>query len=290
PLGLPGRDGVKPILFDPSTHPFRPIIETAGMDAFPFLFVSHGTPLTLIRDTPARRWLQAYGQQSPKPKAILIMSAHWLSDGPIQVTGWSEHELLYDFYNFPDSFYEQRYPAPGDPDLAGRIVQGLKNNGYEAELCLDRGLDHGSWVPLLFMFPQADIPVIQISLPYFMDDEELMALGNSLSYLADEGVLVLGSGLFTHSRKLRNRDDINAPLHPFAKEFMDWMTPVLESGVRDRLASAFGEAPRAIDMHPTDEHFRPLMLVAGRGGPGRLQHRSLEYGAHVMDMWSFGGA
>ncbi len=252
---------------------------------FPSLFISHGSPMILLDESPARHALAELATTLPRPKAIIIMTAHWLSVRSIGVTCWQQAALIHDFHGFPAPLYQMTYPAEGAPALADRIIQRLQGAGFDAYAETQRGLDHGSWVPLRLMYPAADIPVIQLSVPHRADTQTLLRLGELLSVFRDN-CLLIGSGLLTHNLGL-----LHAPggaEHPALQPFLTQLTPLLEC-VDQAALSNWQHLPGASLFHPTDEHFRPLLFAAGAGHTGRLLHRSIDYGSFAMDMWAFDG-
>ena len=224
----------------------------------PAIFVAHGAP-PLLDD---RRWmseLNAWAHALPTPKAVLILSAHW-EERPITLGATTTVPLVYDFYGFPKRYYEQRYPAPGAPGLAERIHKTLE----PVERVVDeptRGLDHGAYVPLVAMYPQADVPTLQASLPS-MDPTELFALGRKLAPLRDEGVLIVGSGFRTHN--LRAMDFSPGSQTPaWASEFDEWAKGAHERKDVDALLDYRRRAPGARLALPTSEHFVPVLVALG---------------------------
>jgi 4,5-DOPA dioxygenase extradiol len=228
------------------------------MNKIPTIFVAHGAPPLLDDD----RWmaeLNAWALALPKPEAVLMLSAHW-EERPVTLGATATVPLVYDFYGFPKRYYDQQYPAPGAPKLASRIHQILE----PGERVMDesgRGLDHGAYVPLVAMYPDADVPVLQASLPS-MDTKELFALGRKLAPLRDEGVLIVGSGFLTHN--LRAIDfSANAPTPAWASEFDAWARDAIERKDVDALLDFRRRAPGARLALPTPEHFVPVIVALG---------------------------
>lgn len=242
----------------------------------PALFLSHGSPMLALTPTPAHAFLRNLGERL-QPKAILVVSAHWISQRPMIST--SPHpETIHDFGGFPAALYQCRYPAPGDAALAMRLAREL--NAIPTE----RGLDHGAWVPLSLMFPEADVPVVSLSLPVEASNADLVALGEKLARLREEDVLVVGSGSLTHN--LMALDVLEAPVPSWVNAFGDWVHARLMQGDRDALL-AWEAAPGAAENHPTPEHFQPLLVAMGAGGRAERLHHSVEHGVLAMDAYAF---
>ncbi len=224
----------------------------------PTIFVAHGAPMVL--DVPT--WVadqRAWADALPRPRAILMLSAHW-ERRPVTIGATRRVPLIYDFYGFPAKYYAQTYPAPGAPELAARVRELLGELGPVAE-APDRGLDHGAYVPLVAMFPAADIPVLQVSLPG-LEPRAVLALGRALAPLRDEGVLLVGSGQITHNLRLMDfRPGAEVPA--WAQEFDAWTAEVLARRDADGLADFMRKGPGAQVALPTTEHFVPLLAAFG---------------------------
>lgn len=225
--------------------------------ALPAIFLAHGSPM-LLDD---RRWvaeLGAWAKALPRPRAILMLSAHWI-DRPITVGATRRVPLVYDFYGFPERYYQTTYTAPPAPELADRL-SGLLAAEPMAE-APERGLDHGAYVPLVCMYPQADVPVLQVSLPT-LEPAELFRLGRVLAPLRKEGVLIVGSGFLTHNlRSLDLRPDAKPPA--WAQEFDAWAADVLARRDVDALLDYRARAPGVRQALPTHEHFVPVVVALG---------------------------
>jgi len=251
----------------------------------PPLFISHGAPDVYLLDTPAHRAMRALGEGHP-PSAYVVISAHWQS-GRLEITSETNPRTIHDFRGFGPVLDAAHYDAPGDPVLAETIRDRLHDAGLEAHLNPTRGRDHGSWIPLGLIRPQADIPVLQISLPR-VSDQDSISLGRALAPLAFEDIQLIGSGALTHSLADSLSAPEQAPPYAFAKAFRDALLPAIQSG--DPVALAGWEtAPHAIRNHPTPEHFRPLLvaMAAGGGGEADCLHHSWSRGALAMDIWRF---
>lgn len=226
----------------------------------------------------------------PRPEAILIASAHWEAQAP-RLSAPVRNETIHDFYGFPKPLYALSYPAPPAPVLAARAAALLGAAGLAAEVDTTRGLDHGAWVPLLLAWPAHDIPVAQISVQTGLGAKHHLALGAALAPLRAEGVLIIGSGGFTHDlRRFRRGVDIAAPETADVTAFSDWMDAKIRAGDLDALADYRARAPFAAKEHPTEEHLLPLHVAAGAAGAGanvtRL-HSSVEFGFLRMDAYQF---
>jgi 4,5-DOPA dioxygenase extradiol len=242
----------------------------------PVGFLAHGAPtlaLDAARGEPLRRW----GRALPKPNAILCISAHFESS-PISVEVGARPNLIYDFSGFPDALYRVQYPAPGAPALAERVVSLLSSS--EAVSRVERGFDHGVWVPLVHLFPEADVPVVQVSLPAPGKPNQVVAMGRRLAPLRDEGILILGSGNLTHN--LRRVDFSERSLPPaWASEFDAWVADALERSAIDELADFRTRAPAHRLAHPSDEHFTPVLAVAAAAAGETVTYpvSGFEYGS-----------
>ena len=218
----------------------------------PVLFQAHGAPM-LLDDAGWVAELAAWAKVLPKPRAILVVSAHWEAR-PLAIGATRPVPLIYDFYGFPEKFYKLAYPSPGAPDLAARVKQLIPSAVAEPE----RGLDHGAYIPLMCMYPRADVPVLQISLPS-EDPQELYAIGQALAPLRDEGVLIIGSGFITHN--LRALRLTSTP--PWAHDFDAWTADVLVRHDTAALLDYKKRAPGVRDALPTHEHFVPVIVASG---------------------------
>jgi 4,5-DOPA dioxygenase extradiol len=257
----------------------------------PSLFVSHGSPMTAIMDTPAHRWFKSFAQELPKPRAILIATAHFEEDVPV-FTADERPEMIYDFGGFPRPLYEIVYPAPGDPDLALKAAHMVNDAGMRTGLVQNRGFDHGTWVPLKLMYPGADIPVVQVSVQHGEGSPHHIDLGRTLAPLREEGVLIMGSGSLTHNlwELSRRRGDVDAKALDWVVDFTEWVAEKVETGDASAIANYRMEAPHAKENHPRDEHFLPLPFAMGAGGAnakGKRVHASYDYGLLAMDAFLF---
>lgn len=231
------------------------------MKAAPAMFISHGSPLFALEPGLLGPRLRAVGQSLDDVAAALVVSAHWMTPG-VRVMTTSRPETVHDFFGFPEALYRLAYPASGHPALAEETVKVLKSAGFDVAPDDARGLDHGAWVPLKVMYPDADIPVLQLSMPT-QDPEKLMEIGRRLRPLRDEGVLIIGSGFMTHGLRYVTREMFEDNAVPgWSKEFDHWVAEALERGDLDTLAD-FRRAPGMPYAHPTVEHYTPLFIALG---------------------------
>jgi len=272
-LGVAALPGCKDAVM---TSPQTPVM--------PVLFLAHGAP-PLLDDAGWIAELAAWGKQLPRPRAIAVVSAHW-EQRPLAIGAVRPLPLIYDFYGFPERFYQLQYPAPGAPELARRI----RELAAAARIpCVDepeRGLDHGTYIPLLCMYPEADIPVLQISLPG-ESPAELLAVGRALAPLRREGVLLIGSGFLTHNLRALGLRETPA----WASEFDAWSADALARHDLDALADYRHKAPGVRESLPTHEHFVPVLVSAGAAAEsavrfpitgfwwgGAMTRRSVQFG------------
>ena len=257
------------------------------MPRFPTVFVSHGAPSLPLTDAAARFFLAGYGKALGRPSAILAVSAHWETASP-RLSSAMEPETIHDFYGFPRALYEMRYAAPGAPSLAERAATLLDHAGFAAAR-EERGLDHGAWVPLMLMYPDAGIPVTQLSIQSALGAAHQLKIGKALAALRDDGVLILASGSATHNLGELRMGTIDAPAAPWVNQFTDWLARTVEDGRTDDLVAYRERAPSALRNHPSEEHFLPLFAALGAAGAakGRRVHASTTYGALAMDAYQW---
>jgi len=231
-----------------------------------------------------RAWAEI-AARLPPPRALLIASAHWETGAPA-LTGAAEPETIHDFYGFPEPLYRIRYAAPGAPEVAARAQALLEHAGLAATVDGVRGLDHGAWSPLLTMYPDAGIPVVQVSVQTALGPAHHLALGRALAPLSGEDILLIGSGHMTHNLRDR-RGDAEKPA-AYAVEFQAWVDAAIRKRDLDALADYRARSPRGARAHPTEEHFLPLFVALGAAGEGyrpeRL-HDGIESGVLAMDAY-----
>jgi 4,5-DOPA dioxygenase extradiol len=243
----------------------------SGAARFPVLFVSHGSPMAALQHDDYARALGTWAAAQPHPRAVVVVSAHWEAPRPVRVTASPAPATIHDFSGFPAALYGLRYPAPGAPALATTLVERLKEAGIPATLDPGRGLDHGVWVPLRFMYPEADVPVVAVSLPRPATPEALVAVGAALAPLRGDNVLVVGSGGVVHNLGLLDPRSVGPPVPAWARAFDDWVRDRLAAGDAEGLAGYGRRAPHAARAVPTTEHFDPLFVVLGAAdGDGRV--------------------
>lgn len=248
------------------------------MTTLPAIFVSHGSPMTLVEPSAARDFLSGLGATLPRPAAILVISAHWGTEAPT-VSNAARPETIHDFFGFPSQLYDLRYAAPGAPDLAERV------SALTGAAPVEHGLDHGAWVPLLLGWPAADIPVAQLSVQPGQGPAHHVRMGQALAPLREQGVLILASGALTHNLRAYFSDDPRAVSR--SQGFADWMAAAVTTDRREDLLAYRERAPDAAFAHPTDEHLLPLFVALGAAkGAGEVLHRSLD-GNMAMDAYGW---
>ena len=266
------------------------------MTPLPSLFLSHGAPNLVLGDTPSRAFLGNLSALLPfQPQAIVMVSAHWETTQPT-VSAPTANETIHDFGGFEPELYRLRYPAAGSPKIAQRIVALGKAAGVHIDTDVNRGLDHGAWVPLLLAWPDADIPVIQLSVQTRAGVDHHFTIGSLLEPLRHEGVLIIGSGSFTHDLRsyVPHRHTAEAAEPEWVSKFADWMDDAIIAGDRAALSDYRRRAPEAVRNHPTEEHLLPLFVAMNAGGgtdggDARRLHRSTTHGVLRMDAYAFGG-
>ncbi|XP_058090188.1 extradiol ring-cleavage dioxygenase-like, partial [Magnolia sinica] len=257
------------------------------MDTF---FLSHGSPtLSIDEEMPARHFMKSWQEKifRPRPKSILMISGHWETSVPT-VNVVERNDTIYDFYGFPKPMYELKYPAPGAPQLAKRVKELLTGADFKnVKEDKTRGLDHGAWVPLMLMYPEADIPVCQLSVQTKMDGTYHYNMGKALTPLKEEGVLVIGSGSATHNLRAIRMDGTTVP---WAIDFDEWLKETLLNGRYDDVNHYEEKAPAAKTAHPWPDHFYPLHVALGAAGEGakaELIHHSWSHGALSYSSYRF---
>jgi 4,5-DOPA dioxygenase extradiol len=240
--------------------------KTEAPRLFPAAFISHGSPMVALEQDDYTDALRAFGRALPSPRAIVVVSAHWETRGGILVTGAGQPELIYDFGGFPGALYALKYPSPGDPALAARIVQLLEGAGFAAQVDPRRGYDHGAWVPLRLTYPDPTVPVVQVSLPRPRTPADVLRMGAALAPLRAEGVLLLGSGGVVHNLRVFDFDK-SAPVQGWARAFDDWAGERLAARDVEGLADYARRAPNASLAVPTTEHYDPQFFALGASRP-----------------------
>ena len=254
----------------------------------PVLFIGHGSPMTIEQPRRLAEW-QAWGAALPRPRAVLMISAHW-ETRPLMLGATDTQPLIYDFYGFPESYYQLSYPAPGAPELALRVGELLQEAGVAYGERPERGWDHGVWIPMLGLYQEADVPLLQISLPS-QDPAALMQLGATLAPLREEGVLIITCGLLTHNLRQWTQDGVVAP---WARTFDEWLAERLLARDWSALCD-WSSAPGARESVPTADHLVPLFVAMGASQPGEalsfpvtgfefgsFSHRSVQFGTSTI--------
>lgn len=258
------------------------------MNPFPALFVSHGSPMMAIEPGAAGAALAGLGQRLARPAALLVVSAHWETSAPA-VSGAEHPDTVHDFGGFPRTLYTLQYAAPGAPALAERTRRLLDAAGFPTTVDPRRGLDHGAWVPLRHLYPDADVPVTQLSIQPRLSPAHHYRVGEALRPLLDEGVLIVASGSLTHNlHEFRDRSGSGSA--PYVREFQDWVQHAIEAKDLAALLDYRRLAPHAVRAHPTDEHLLPLFVALGAGGLCGTVMRltdEVRYGMLAMDAYVF---
>lgn len=256
----------------------------------PTLFVPHGAPTFALRPGAAGAALTRLGASLPKPRAIVIVSPHWEMSAPSVGTA-DRLETIHDFYGFPQPLYDLRYPATGCPEAAREVVQALRAAGLPAGEAPAQGLDHGAWIPLRLMYPDADVPVIPLSLQSREGVQGAYRLGEALAPLRERGFLIIGTGNITHNlgdyrlARMNGGDGLD-----YVRRFPEWMTERLQQHDLDALLDYRRQAPDAVRAHPSDEHLQPLYVAlgaAGRGASVAHLHASISDYVLAMDAYAF---
>jgi 4,5-DOPA dioxygenase extradiol len=256
----------------------------------PAFFIAHGAPLLAIESNAYTHVLHDLANQLPRPSAILIFSAHWVSHTQ-RIGAAEQFHTIHDFAGFPQELYEIQYPAKGDVGLAAEIQQMLQDQGIACQIDSKRGLDHGSWVVLRLLYPNADVPVVAMSVNPNLAPQEQYRIGKSLAALRSNGVLMIGSGGTVHNLgALQWREDT---IDTWAVEFDDWLADTLTNWDLESLFQYYDRAPHAKLAVPPygNEHFIPLLYAMGAADAERsstLVHRSYRYGSLSQSVWQFG--
>lgn len=260
------------------------------MSSLPILFISHGSPMLLLQDGASRRFLSELGRALPRPESILMVSAHWENPRKPAVSYASKPETIHDFGGFPQELFDKQYAVPGAPALASKAQALLEKTGFSVARYGERGLDHGAWVPLSLMYPEADIPVTQVSLIEDGTPDQHEKMGKALSRLRDEGVLIIGSGSLTHNLYEFRGQAIDAPVQDWVGDFISWMETSLKENRHEDILNYRSRAPSGKRNHPTEEHLSPLFVALGAAGKKasvEKLHEGVEYGVIAMDVYAF---
>jgi 4,5-DOPA dioxygenase extradiol len=274
------------------------------MTIAPSVFISHGTPMLALEDPrgqcqedqesrkcedQAVLAIYSFFKSLPKPRAVVVVSAHGVSPYPgVEVSADPNSKLFYDFWGFPAELYQVSYPCPGDPELAGKVVSLLKGAGFQASLRTGHQLDHGVWVPLKMAFPEANVPVVQVTMPQPCDPREVLKLGHALADLRKENVMILGSGGAVHNLERLVWHGKHGEAASWATAFEDWLNQMISEKNVEALLNFESEGPMAKLAHPTVEHLLPLFFALGAACPGDHYVRifkGIQY--HSLSMLSF---
>jgi len=262
------------------------------MTRLPTLFLSHGSPMHAVDAGGAGQAWRALADTLPRPRAVLIASAHWETALPM-LTGAEKLETIHDFGGFPDELYRIRYDAPGAPELAHEAAALLREAGMTPSVNACRGIDHGAWVPLKWMYPARDVPVVQLSVQPHLGTAHHLALGRALAPLAERGVLVIGSGHVTHNLRDWFAGRGASATLPYVTQFAGWLEQKLAARDVDAVVAYRDQAPGAERAHPTDEHFLPLFVALGAAGEDARAEKvydATEGAALSMDAYRFSAA
>jgi 4,5-DOPA dioxygenase extradiol len=266
----------------------------------PSVYIGHGAPLNVIWDTDYKETLRKFSQAIPPPQSVLVVSAHWEQNLPLQITSSFQPPIIYDYYGFPDAMYQLQYQSPGNPTLAQRVAEKLSSVGLKTHLNETRGLDHGAWIPMKIMFPKANIPLLQLSIPLPRKPLELFEIGQQLAEFRKEGIMLLGSGNLVHNlpyvfqQARQGKFDFsnwaNAPEEEWAKETDSWIKEKLDANNFEDLLDSPIKAPHFNRAAPTTEHFDPLYFVIGTlGRQEGITHIHEGFEAGSISMRCFAG-
>lgn len=256
------------------------------MSRLPVLFVSHGAPSYALEPGLAGPQLTALGKRLPTPQAVLVVSPHWTTQG-VKVGSAGMPHTVHDFGGFAAELHRLHYIAPGHPDLAAAAADLLHHGGWHVQADAHRGLDHGAWVPLLHLYPEATLPVFQVSMPFDLTATTAVRLGRALAPLSERGVLLLGSGSLTHN--LRELQIDSTREEAYVREFTSWVRGRVQSGDLPGVASAIADAPHGRRAHPTDEHYLPLLVAMGAAGSSSVEvlDGGIQCGVLAMESYVF---
>ena len=258
----------------------------------PTLFISHGSPMFAVEPGLLGPRLGELGRSLPRPRAAVVLSPHWMTRD-IRVQSGDALDTIHDFRGFPRELYALAYPAPAAPALAAEVLATLTRHGIEAHAEADRGRDHGAWVPLMHLFPEADVPVIQISQPATPSPLALLELGQALATLREHDILFIASGSLTHNlQDVFTEHAEESGVEACVSTFADWVWQRIDEDALGELLDYRRRAPFAVRAHPTDEHFLPLFAAIGAAGRDWTQNTriagGIAHGALAMDSFMFG--
>lgn len=279
---------LQPSRFRDIRWPAHSLRGALDLDTF---YISHGAPDLLLRQSPARTFLESLSAQLGQPRAIAVVSAHFMTRIPAVVHDASPG-MIYDFGGFPEELYRIVYPAPGDSEIAERIATLMGEAGLAPALVDGRGFDHGTWVPLRLIYPDATMPLVQIAVQPHETPAHHFRMGQALRRLADDNVALIGSGSATHNLRAYFGQGlpVDHPMLDWVEDFSAWLNDKIVVGDIDALLDYRSKAPHAVENHPTDEHLLPLFVALGaapEGARGRRLHASVEGGVLLMDAYAF---
>lgn len=250
------------------------------------LFLGHGAPSLALSTHPANAFLRDLGRRLPRPRAVIVVSPHRMAEG-FDVGHAERHRIWHDFYGFDPALHELRYDAPGAPEIASAALDGIRRAGLPGIASADARIDHGIWVPLSLIWPEAEVPVVPVA-SHRRDPRTHLALGRALAPLVEQGCLVIGSGSLTHNLGDLELGDEFAPPQPWAQAFDDWIATRLQAGDLDALCDYRRQAPMAAHAHPSEEHLLPLFVACGAGGRARSLFRGFSHGNLSLSSYAFG--
>jgi 4,5-DOPA dioxygenase extradiol len=257
----------------------------------PAIFVAHGAPTLAIEHDAYTEKLGQAGKRLSGARGVVIISAHWQSRPPVRVNVVEKPSMIYDFGGFDDALYRIQYRASGSSAIANEVIDALRDAGVQVEAEASRGWDHGVWVPLLHLLPNASLPVVEVSLPYGAPPADLIALGAALRPLRDRGIAIIGSGGIVHNLRELEFGDKDAPPVDWAAAFDTWVASRVAKRDVDALTKYRSTAPNAARAVPTDEHFAPLFVILGATDEGdRMEtvHEGFQYGTLSTRSLAFG--
>ncbi len=264
------------------------------MEAFryPVAFFSHGTPMLAYGEDRYQEMLHQFAAQFPKPRAVIILSAHSVSSDRIHILRTKENRIQHDFNGFPTELYEIEYRCPGEPEVADEAGQLLKAAGMAVSFDDNAPLDHGIWIPMLHLFPKGDVPVVRVSLPLNLTPAQILKMGHALAKLREEGVLMIASGGAVHNIRELKWSEKTGSGAPWANEFEEWLVQMLFQKNVDALITA-DEQPQFSAAHPSLEHYLPILFAIGASLPAdepTVLYRGVEYGSLSMLCFSLNHA
>ncbi|RQW64755.1 DODA-type extradiol aromatic ring-opening family dioxygenase [Vibrio viridaestus] len=255
----------------------------------PTFFISHGSPMMAVENSATSHFIKDLANTIEKPKAIIVFSAHFDLRKGIVITSGSAPKTIHDFYGFPQELYDMEYSAPGDPELAKRIAQKFEAHGLKPMMSDEQGWDHGVWIPLSLMYPNADIPVVQVSINSLLGAEVNYRYGEMLADFRDENILIIGSGGVSHNLREVFNPVPDKNRVGKVEEFTGWIKEKLEQNDQSSLFNYMEQAPHVFFNHPSQEHFLPLMAAWGASNatPGKRIHKDSEYEILALDAYRF---